>query len=252
MPIYDKPTKELMKEFVAQEIKLGQVFSKNDAARWFTTHYPDIKSNTVKMHVDGMSINSPLRKHHPSIKAGSGHDLFLKLGPDQFRLWEPKTDPTPLYRDDLIAGEGGSIDSEDDVDGENTHPGSTSFAYERDLREYLARSLAIIEPGLRLYEDDDITGVEFPAGGRFIDILAVDKDENFVVIELKVSKGYDRVIGQILRYMAWVDTNLAEGKKTRGYIIAREISDDLKMAVSRISDVRLAEYELAVSINTLS
>jgi hypothetical protein len=34
-----------------------------------------------------------------------------------------------------------------------------------------------MEPGLHLYEEEEITGVEFPVGGRLIDILAVDKDE---------------------------------------------------------------------------
>jgi endonuclease len=42
--------------------------------------------------------------------------------------------------------------------------------------------------GLRLYEEEGITGVEFPVGRRFIDILAVDKDGRYVVVELKVSR----------------------------------------------------------------
>jgi hypothetical protein len=49
-----------------------------------------------------------------------------------------------------------------------------------------------------------------PAGGRFIDILAVDENNDYLVVELKVSRGYDRVIGQLLRYMAWVGRHLAE------------------------------------------
>ena len=65
-------------------------------------------------------------------------------------------------------------------------------------------------------------------GNRFIDILALDKDNNYVVIELKVSRGYDRVVGQILRYMGWLRKNQAEsGQLVRGIIVAREISDDL-------------------------
>jgi RecB family endonuclease NucS len=40
--------------------------------------------------------------------------------------------------------------------------------------------------------------LEFSAGDRYIDILAVDAQGSFVVIELKVSRGYDRVIGQLL------------------------------------------------------
>ena len=59
MPIYEKPTRELMHEFAAEELKPGQVFSRNDAVLWFADHYPDINRNTVRMHVDGMSVNSP-------------------------------------------------------------------------------------------------------------------------------------------------------------------------------------------------
>ncbi len=77
--------------------------------------------------------------------------------------------------------------------GQRLLPLPGEFAYESDLRDFLAKNLSLLEPGLRLYQDEGITGVEFPACGRFIDILAVDTRENLVVIELKVSRGYDRV-----------------------------------------------------------
>jgi RecB family endonuclease NucS len=63
---------------------------------------------------------------------------------------------------------------------------------------------------LKLYENEEITGIEYPVANRFIDILATDNNIDLVVIELKVSKGYDGVIGQILRYMGWMEKNLAD------------------------------------------
>ena len=82
--------------------------------------------------------------------------------------------------------------------------------------------------------------------------MATDKDNNYVVIELKVSRGYDRVVGQILRYMAWIRKNHAEeNQKVRGIIIAREISDDLLLACSEMQNVDLYEYNLAVSLNKI-
>ena len=41
---------------------------------------------------------------------------------------------------------------------------SQTPAAERDLRNYLVKNLAVVEPGLRLYEEEGISGVEFPVG----------------------------------------------------------------------------------------
>ena len=111
----------------------------------------------------------------------------------------------------------------------------------------------MIEPGLRLYEDEGIRGIEFPVGGRFIDILAVDESNAYVVVELKVSRGYDRVVGQLLRYIAWIEQHHAEPAQcVRGVIVAKEISEDLKLACSRVQGVRLFEYKLSVTLKPIT
>ncbi|MFM5241310.1 endonuclease NucS domain-containing protein [Aeromonas rivipollensis] len=90
-------------------------------------------------------------------------------------------------------------------------------------------------------------------GGRFIDLLAVDGSGNYVVIELKVSKGYDRVVGQLLRYISWIKKNHAEpGQTVRGIIIAKQISEDLKLACSEVPSVSLYEYALSVAVTKVS
>jgi endonuclease len=244
MPIYDRPTKSLMADWAKAHLKPNQDFSKSDVVPWFAQHYPKIKRNTVGMHIEGMSINNPVRKHHPSIKPGSGYDLFFKLGPDRYRLWNPESDGQPLYKADLEKEGIDTPSSVEEIEADDADKGGSEFAYERDLQNYLAKNLHRIEPGLRLYEDDDISGLEFPVGGRYIDILAVDAQGSYVIVELKVSRGYDRVIGQLLRYMSWVEQNMETSKPVRGVIVAKEITDDLKLAASRISGVRLIEYEI--------
>ena len=79
--------------------------------QWFAKNYPKIKSNTVNMHVEGMAVYNPVRKHHPSIKAGSGYDLFYMMGPDQFRLWTPESDPAPRYKEDIERQESNDTES---------------------------------------------------------------------------------------------------------------------------------------------
>ena len=246
-----------MHKFAEQEPTPGQLFSRKDAIRWFSEHYPDIKSNTVGMHVDGMSVNSPNRRHHPSIKPDAGFDLFFKLGPREFRLWDRDRDPAPRYKADLDAEIGKGIDDNDESSDdlpENDDAGSRKFAFERDLQNYLVQNLGLLEPGLKPYEDEDgaFTGVEFPAGQRYIDILAVGTDGAYVVIETKVSRAYDRVVGQILRYMGWLKENLAGDASVRGVIVASAISNDLILATSSVDNIRLVEYEISFSLKSVS
>lgn len=255
MPIYEKPTKALMTEWASKHLAPGQIFSKREPVRWFAANYPDLKSNTVKMHVEGMAVNNRNRRHHANIKPGSGHDLFFKIGTDKFRLWDEASDPPARYKPDIeLEEDGGGDQFEDDAasDRDDAQLGESAFAYERDLQNYLVRNLQVLEPGLRLFEDEGLNGVEYDAGGRFIDILAVDGAGNFVVIELKVSRGYDRVIGQLLRYMAWVEQNLADGVIVRGFIVANDMSEDLKLATSKIDHVKLFQYQLAFAIEQVA
>ena len=151
----------------------------------------------------------------------------------------------------LPSGAGDEQEGAQDEDQES----STEFAYEADLRNYLSKNLFVIEPGLTLYRDEaaGITGVEFPVGGRFIDILALSENADFVVIELKVSRGYDRVVGQLMRYMAWVRKHKAKpGQQVRGVILAREISEDLLLACSELPPgVQLFEYEMSVAVKPI-
>jgi len=252
MSIYDKPVRLLLKDFVTnQNIINGQIISRDQVISWFKANYPKIKIGTINAHFLRMSTNAPSRIHY-AVSLTGDDDLFYQIDGSHFRLYEKGNDPLPIYIRPLISNERGKQAEDLDETAEEL-PQQTEFAYESDLRDYLAKNLTIIEPGLRLYQDEGISGVEFPVGGRFIDILAIDKQNNYIVIELKVSKGYDRVIGQLLRYMAWIEKNQAEPtQKVRGIIIAREISGDLHLAASKIPDVELFEYDLSVSLRKVN
>jgi len=241
--MYDKPVRILMQEMIpALGLSPGDTFTREQAVQWFAENYPKIKQGTVAAHLVRLSTNVPTRLQY-SVRSDGSDDHFFKIDSSSFRLYEPGKDPKPI-------SEMAQIQEEPQ---ESTSEGTGEFAYEHDLRDFLARNLQLVEPGLTLYRDEGITGVEFPVGGRFIDLLAVDTSGNYVVIELKVSKGYDRVVGQILRYMNWIKLNQAdEGQEVRGIIIAKNISEDLRLACAGLPGVALAEYELAVSIKAVA
>ena len=239
----EKPVRLLMHDMItSMGLTPGQPFTREQAVQWFAEHYPNVKQGTVAAHLVRLSTNAPSRLQY-SARADRSDDKFFKIDGSHFRLYEPGRDPTPIS--DLSPGV---------EEPSETSPGvSEEFAYEHDLRDYLARNLHILEPSLKLYTDEGITGVEFPVGGRYIDILAVDKTGGYVVIELKVSKGYDRVVGQLLRYISWIKKNHAEPEQgVRGIIIAKQISEDLRLACSEVPSVSLYEYALSVAVKRVA
>lgn len=249
MPLYDKPVRQLMHDMAADlQLQPGQIISRDQALDWFRSHYPLVKEGTVSAHLTKLSTNARSRLHY-GVRADGTDDLFYQIDGSRFRLYEADKDPLPITAD-------GSVNPPPDASNDVSLPSETSedsqFAYEHDLRDYLARNLRLIEPGLRLYSEEGITGIEFPVGGRFIDILAVDQEGGYVIVELKVSKGYDRVVGQLLRYMGWIEAHHAEaGQRVRGVIVAKDITEDLKLACARIPDVRLFEYALSVTLTSV-
>lgn len=248
MALYSKPVRLLMKEMATELAKAPNgIFTKHDAISWFAAKYPKIKVGTVTAHLTRLSTNAKSRTHY-SAKPGED-DVLYQIDGSHYRHYQPNQDPAPIYPG-VAVGDASNVPEGEDEEAV-AEPSSTGseFAYEADLRDYLAKNLGKLEPGLRVYEEEGITGIEFPVGGRFIDILATDRTGGLVVIELKVSRGYDRVVGQLMRYVAWVKKNLAEPEqKVRGVIIARQISEDLLLACSMVSGVELFEYELSLSL----
>lgn len=247
--MYEKPVRILLKDMAAQVgLKPGEILQREKVLQWFQDHYPKIKEATIQAHLSKMSTNVSSRIHYNANPNGED-DLFFRIDPSRYRLYEPEKDPPPIYKG-IGEADGPQSPPPDEPASEKA---TSEFAYEKDLQSFLSKNLFLIEPGLKLFEDEGINGIEFPAGGRLIDILAVDKNNNYVVIELKVSRGYDRVVGQILRYMGWIEKHQTNpGQSVRGVIIAKEITDDLRLATSKVKDIDLFEYELSVSLKKVS
>jgi hypothetical protein len=146
----------------------------------------------------------------------------------------------------------GFIDNNDE-EKEIDEDENSSFAYESDLRDYLAYNLNVIESGLKLFVDSEgKDGVEYSvdSNNKRIDILAIDKDKKYVVIELKVSQGYEKVIGQALYYKNMVK-EIFKNDNVRIIIIAKEITNRLKKAVEDLPFVELYEYNLSVNVKKI-
>ena len=130
------------------------------------------------------------------------------------------------------------------------------FVLEKYLEEFIVSNFpAIFEGKLRIYsepvKDDDssesIIGQQFDTGEvGIIDILAQDKSSNdFVVIELKKGRGADKIVGQVLSYMGWVEEKLCGGgQKVRGLIICKEPDSRLSSALKMAKNVSVKYYRI--------
>ena len=89
----------------------------------------------------------------------------------------------------------------------------TAFALEKHLEDFLVQNWngTELSRDFDIFEEDgERVGQQFPTDTGPIDILAMSKDrKTLLVIDLKQGRASDVVIGQLLRYMGFVQKELA-------------------------------------------
>ncbi len=145
--------------------------------------------------------------------------------------------------------------TENEPEDESETEAATKFALEEQLRDYLAENLGILEPNLSPWPvEDEGDAVEFQVDqqgpSHRIDILARDRDGLPVIIELKVSRGHEKTVGQALYYRAKIKQRF-RAERVRIFIVASQISPELRAAASEVPDVNLFEYSLAVKVTAV-
>ena len=118
--------------------------------------------------------------------------------------------------------------------------------FERQLESFLEKNLQKLEAGLKLYKDDAGNfGRQYPTDIGPIDLLCVNNNGNFVVVELKKGRSSDAAIGQIQRYMGWVKKNLCKNNETVfGTIITHEFDNKLRYSVAANDKLRIKYYKI--------
>lgn len=159
--------------------------------------------------------------------------------PSEVRLVLPGSEATAMAVSTVL-GEGDGSDEPETMEA--------SFGLEFQLRDFIPQNIGTIDvKGKRLLLYVDPTGrdgIEFPTAVGPIDILAVDNSGAFCVFELKRARSPDSAIGQLIRYMGWLRKTIAKDRDVNGIIVAKEISDSLRYAVSMVPNVSLFEYEV--------
>lgn len=252
------------KPFVWQMVKeavenIGSKCSYKEIRDYINEKYSDVNESTINAQIIVITVNHGSRIHYSVNKkpriANTNSDVLFSTGIGEVELYDPKKHgiweitkddygkfTVKKVSEDLIHATELEIEDESEL----------KFPFESHLRDFIAlniESMEIDEHKLMLYiNDNGRDGVEYPTDVGLIDILAVDEDVNFIVFELKLNKGIDRVLCQILRYMGWVKNHLALEKEVKGVIVSKKADDKLKYATSIVPDINLFEYELSFKI----
>lgn len=124
----------------------------------------------------------------------------------------------------------------------------TVFALEKHLEDFLVANWSQTPLGREfdIYQEEDNFGQQFPTDTGPIDILAISKDKQEVlVVELKKGRASDSVVGQIQRYMGYIAEEIAEEhQRVRGVIIALEDDLRIKRALKVAPNIDFYRYEV--------
>jgi predicted RNA-binding protein with PUA-like domain len=141
-------------------------------------------------------------------------------------------------------------------------PTALGALLEEDLRSYIA-SQPTIEPmfgeaykGYNLYKESDgrTTGELYDTKtvGQ-IDLLYQNDTGELLVIELKRTEDTtDKAVGQIARYLGWVQENIGKTKNVKGLLVARSASEELKYATKALKNCKLCTYEIQFRFSHVS
>jgi hypothetical protein len=225
---------------------MGGVQRNASILKWVNDRYPNRwEDRTLGSHLRGCSVNNPIGiKYHPHFPR-----FLFKRGSGEFELYDSQKHGNfddrgnPAYA-------GLQVEQELDDLREITEviQARNEFANEAQLRDYLARNLGLLESGLTLWSGSEAESVEYALEGRRVDILAKDREGVPVVVELKLSKGHERTLGQALYYRGKVK-QLLKVSRVRIIMVASEITDELRIASMEVSDVDIFAYTLTMQVH---
>lgn len=127
------------------------------------------------------------------------------------------------------------------------------FALEQHLEDFLVKNWKQTELGknYEIFEEEgELVGQQYPTDTGNIDILAISKDKKeLLVVELKKGRASDMVVGQIQRYMGYVQEELAaDNQIVKGVIIAFEDDPRIRRALVVAPNIESYRYHVTFKL----
>ena len=219
------------------------MYRKEEFRKWFAAR--GYQPNTVVAHISTLNRIDGMDE---------GLDERLnRLGTDGILTWAKSANTGPFesypsntrsalnrYLEFTVAAQSpAEVDEVEDTSA----AAPTLFQLEREMQAAVRKQLNKLEAGL--VEEDG--GGEMVVSTGKIDIVARDKQQKLVAIELKAGLCPAGAIEQVLGYAEALSSERNE--PVRAYLIAGEFSDRARAAAKRVRDLELRTYEFDVKFN---
>ena len=109
-------------------------------------------------------------------------------------------------------------------------PDGNFFILENGLEEAVKKNLSQLK--LKLAEESIRQQCMLDIGIGRTDLICTDEQGNYVVLELKIGRASDNVVGQVLRYIGYIREKWATkgNKEVKGIIITSDYDEQLRLA----------------------
>ena len=138
------------------------------------------------------------------------------------------------------------------ISTDSTVEDPSAFALEEHLEDFLVENWSHVELGkdYDIYEEDGEKAQQYQTDTGPLDILAISKDKKrLLVVELKKGRASDAVVGQTLRYMSFVQDELAEDDQAvLGVIIAHDDDQRLRRALTMTPNISFYRYQVSFKL----
>ena len=132
---------------------------------------------------------------------------------------------------------------------DNDETPETNFAMEKHLEEFIIENWDALDIGEKYDRHEEVADgkrKKFRTDTGEIDIFALSKDKtHYLVVELKKGRTNDMAVGQIMRYMGYVNDEIAnKDQEVKGLIIGLKDDLGLKRAISLNPNIEFRRYKI--------
>lgn len=181
-------------------------------------------------------------------------DILMKASNATVTVFSLKPHTSELSELCVVDGDGAAA-NDSSISASNVEF-EVAFRLEKQLEDFLIDNWSGTSLGREfdiLEEDGQQVGRQYQTDTGPMDILAISKDRRrLLVVELKRERTSDAVVGQVQRYMGFIqDVLLEKGQTVEGVIIAPEEDLRIRRALSVTRNIRYMKYKMSFEIEDM-